>query len=246
MTATATTPTYETVGATGDFYARFPFEYQLGIPLNMNGIQTEVGLWLLQNQAIDLGLSITFNDPIAAAAANNVLWGGGTNTKAGVPAGSFVSVERELYTIPNDVRNYPNLKWAHQVVEFDAPFTGNFSRFPIPRSGLLLRAVVINLDTSGNAIENTDVSALKFVYGSNDVPINRPGDKLNAEFLMDYNRYPPKGVSVLDFYKWGENGLKFVRDTESLANLRLETTFTATAAGTQKIILDRLIPVGNR
>lgn len=246
MTASADLPVYQTVGATGDFYAKFPFEFQLALPMNINGQQTELGLWLLQNQAIDLGLTVQFNDPVAAAAANNVLWGGGTNAKAGVVAGSFLQIERELYTIPADPKNYPNLKWAHQVIEYSNPFTGNFSRFDIPRSGLLLRAVAINLDGSGNAIENTDVSSMKFVYGSNDTPINRPGVMLNEEFLMDYNRYPPKGVSVLDFYKWGENGLKFVKDTESLANLRLETTFTATASGTQRIILDTLVPVGNR
>ena len=246
MTATATMPQYDTVGATGDFYAKFPFEFQLALPMNINGQQTELGLWLLQNQAIDLGLTVQFNDPVGAAAGNNVLWGGGTNTKAGVVAGSFLQIERELYTIPADPKNYPNLKWAHQVIEYSNPFTGNFSRFDIPRSGLLLRAVAINLDGSGNAIENTDISSMKFVYGSNDTPINRPGNMLNAEFLNDYNRYPPKGVSVLDFYKWGENGLKFVKDTESLANLRLETTFTATASGTQRIILDTLVPVGNR
>lgn len=246
MTASADLPRYDTVGATGDFYAKFPFEFQLALPMTINGEQTELGLWLLQNQAIDLGLTVQFNNPVGAAAGNNILWGGGTNTKAGVTAGSFLQIERELYTIPADPKNYPNLRWAHQVIEYTSPFTGGFSRFDIPRSGLLLRAIAINQDGSGNAIENTDISSFKFVYGSNDTPINRPGVMLNAEFLADYNRNPPKGVSLLDFYKWGENGLKFVKDTESLANLRLETTFSAATTGTQRIILDTLVPVGNR
>lgn len=246
MSASADLARYDAIGATGDFYARFPFEFQLGLPMNINGQQTELGLWLLQNQAIDLGLSVTFNDPVGAAAGNNTLWGGGTNTKAGVLAGSYMQVERELYTIPADVRNYPNLKWAHQVVEIDAPFTGNISRFPIPRAGLLLRAIFINLDSSGLPIENTDIASLKWMYGSNDTPISRPGVMLNQEYVSDYGRPAPKGVSLLDFYKWGENGLKFVKDTESLANLRTETTFTANATGTQKVILDRLIPVAAR
>ena len=246
VSASANIVQYDAVGATGTFNAYMPFEFQLGIPMNFNGQWQEVGLWLLQNQAIDLGVSVTFNDPAPAAAANNALWGGGTNTKVGVVAGSYLQIERELYTIPRDVKDYPNLKWVHQVVEFDNPIQGGFSRFPIPRAGMLLRAVVINLDSSGLPVENTDISSLKFVYGSNDTPISRPGVMLNHEYLSDYNRYPPKGVSVLDFYKWGEYGLKFVKDTESLANLRLETNFTATTTGTQKIILERLIPVGNR
>jgi len=237
---------YPAIGATGDFDCFFPFEFNFALPFNISGQIQELGLWLLQNQAIDVGINVQFNNPAAAAAANSALYGGGTLTMAGVVASSFLQIERELYTIPQDPKNYPNLEWAHQVIEFDNPFTGNFSRFPIPRSGLILRAIVINLDSNGLPVENTDVSALKWMYGSNDTPISRPGVMMNAEYLQDYNRNPPKGVSVLDFYKWGENGLKFVKSSEDLANLRLETNFTSTATGTQKIILDRLIPIAKR
>jgi hypothetical protein len=237
---------YDAVGATGTFNATFPFEFQFALPVNISGQLSELGLWLLQNQAIDLGVTVLFNDPAPGAAANNAVWGGGTNTKVGVVAGSYLDIERELYTIPNDPKNYPNLQWAHQVIEFDSPWTGSFSRFSLPRAGLLLRAVILNLDSSGLPVENTDIANLKWVYGSNDTPISRPGLMLNNEFICDYNRFPPKGVSVLDFYKWGEQGLKFVKSTEDLANLRIETTFTATTTGTQKVILDRLIPVAAR
>lgn len=246
MGTSADLAAYPAIGATGTFTAYAPFEFNFALPFNISGQIQELGLWLLQNQAIDVGINVQFNDPAPAAAANNALWGGGTNTKVGVVANSFLQIERELYTIPADPKNYPNLQWAHQVIEFDNPFTGNFSRFSIPRAGLILRAIMINLDSSGLPVENTDVSSLKWMYGSNDTPISRPGIMTNAEYLQDYNRNPPKGVQVLDFYKWGENGLKFVKSSEDLANLRTETTFTATASGTQKIILDRLIPVAAR
>lgn len=247
LTAAAEIAAYDAVGATGNFYARYPFEFQFALPFLISGRTEELGLWLLQNQAIDLSVTVQFNDPVAAAAANSVLWGGGTNTKAGVPAGSFVNIERELYTIPQDPKNFPNLQWAHQVIEYDVPFTGNLARFNIPRAGLLLRAIFINQDASGNLLESaTDVSSLKWMYGSNETPISRNGYALDHEYLQDYNRRPLKGVNVLDFYKWGENGLKFVKNTEDLANLRTETTFAVTASGTQKVILDRLVPVAAR
>lgn len=246
MAASAALANYDAIGATGTFNASFPFEFQFALPVNISGQMSELGLWLLQNQAIDVGINVQFNDPAPAAASNDALWGGGTNTKVGVIAGSYLDIERELYTIPQDPKNYPNLSWVHQVVEFDSPWTGSFSRFSIPRAGLLLRAVVINLDSSGLPVENTDVAKLKWIYGSNDTPIDRPGWAYNAEYLQDYGRMAPKGGLVLDFYKWGESGLKFVKSTEDLANLRLETTFTATTTGTQKIILDRLIPVAMR
>lgn len=246
MSASANLARYDTVGATGDFYATEPFEVQLGLPFQLNGMLQEYGLWLLQNQAIDLTMTVNFNNPAQSAAGNGALWGGGVNTKLGVPSGSFINLERELYEIPTDPKNYPDLKWAHQIVEYTNTFTGSFSRYEIPRAGLLLRAIVINLDSSGLPVENTDVTSLKWVYGANSTPISRPGVMTNIEYLSDYNRLAPKGVQVLDFYKWGDDGLKLVKNTESLANLRLETQFATTTTGTQKIILDRLIPVANR
>jgi hypothetical protein len=248
MGGSASLAAYPAIGATGDFAATFPFEFNFALPFNISGQIQELGLWLLQNQAIDVGINVQFNNPAATAAANNALYGGaaGVYTATGTVASSFLQIERELYTIPADPKNYPNLQWAHQVIEFDNPFTGNFSRYSIPRAGLILRAITINLDSSGIPIENTDISAMKWMYGSNDTPISRPGAMMNAEYVEDYNRNPPKGMTVLDFYKWGENGLKFVKSSEDLANLRLETNYTSTATGMQKIILDRLIPVAAR
>lgn len=222
----------------------FPFEFQFALPVNLNGQTTELGLWLLQNQSIDVGVQVSLNPISSAAVTTDAIWNGsGTVVSTPNLANNYINIERELYTIPNDARSYPNLSWVHQVIEFSNTFTGNFSRFNVPRAGLLLRAVVINLDTANAAIENTDISAMKWIYGSNETPISRPGWALNAEYITDYGRNPPKGVTVLDFYKWGDQGLKLVKDTESLANLRIETSFTATTAGTQRIILDRLIPV---
>ena len=180
----------------------------------------------------------------ATSASKTSPWSGGTGiTAAPVLANSMIQVERELYELPADPANFPNLRWAHQVIEFSNPFTGNYSNFPIPKAGLLLRAVVINYDFSGNLVDASDISSLNFTYGANTRPISRPGWALTEEYLQDYNRLPPKGVALLDFYKWGDQGLKLIKNTEALANLRLETNFTATASGTQSVILDRLVPV---
>ena len=237
-------PTQYDAAAVATCTAIFPFEIQFALPVNIKGQITELGLWLLQNQSIDVGVQVAFNPISSATATNDAVWNGSA-TVVSTPnlANNFLNIERELYAIPNDPNTYPNLAWAHQVVEYVVPFTGNFSRFAIPRAGMLLRAIVHTLDTSNAAVEATDISALKWIYGSNETPISRPGWALNLEYFQDYGRSPVKGCTVLDFYKWGDNGLKLVKDTESLANLRLETSYTATAAGTQRIILDRLIPV---
>lgn len=226
------------------YYARYPFEFQFAIPVTLRGQISELGLWLLQNQAIDVGVNVTFQAMYNAAANPNALWSGGVGiTAAADTTLSKLEVERELYNIPADPKNFPNLAWAHQVIEYKQTFTGNFSRFALPRSGLLLRAIVMNLDAAGAPIEYTDVSSMSWIYGANETPVSRKGLWLTEEYLMDYNRQPPKGAMVLDFYKWGEQGLKLVKDTEILSNLRIETNFAATAAGTQVILLDRLYPV---
>ncbi len=224
-------------------FAKYPFEFQFSLPFSMRGQISELGLWLLQNQAIDVGIDVTFNPVYAAAATNNAVWSGGTGITATLNTGSQLEIERELYDIPNQAEDMPNLVWAHQIIEYTNTFTGSFSRFSLPRSGLLLRAIIINLDGSGNPVEYSDVKSLAWIYGANETPVIRKGLWYVEEFMNDYDRQPPKGVLSLDFYKWGWESTKLVKDTEVLANLRLETTFNATAAGTQLILLERLYPV---
>jgi len=234
---------YDAIGATGNFTASFPFEVQFALPMDIRGVRQEIGLWMLQNQAVDMSVNVSFNPLYAAAATNEAVWSGGTLTAA-LNTASQLQIERELYDVPSDPKNFPRLDWGHQIIEYTQTFTGKFSRFDIPRSGLLLRAIIINQDSGLNPVEYSDIVSLNWTYGANRTPISRTGKWFTHEYLMDYNRQPPKGVQVIDFYKWGEGGLKLVKDTDVLANLRLETTFSATTTGTQRIILDRLYPVG--
>lgn len=236
-------PTTYDAAAIATINAVYPFEFQFALPVNIKGQVTELGLWLLQNQAIDVGIQVTFNPLYSVAATNDALWSGGTPTSTPDLANTNLQIERELYSIPNDPKDYPNLAWAHQVIEFTQPITSNFARFSIPRAGMLLRAIVHTLDSSNNAVETTDISSLSWIYGSNETPVKRVGNFLNMEYFQDYGRNAPKGTAVLDFYKWGDQGLKLVKSTEDLANLRIETNYATTATGTQRVILDRLVPV---
>jgi hypothetical protein len=234
---------YDAISATGDKAAQYPFEFNFAIPVTIRGKLEEIGLWMLQNQAIDVSLQVTFNPLYATVASNDAVWSGGTLTAAMLTT-SQLEVERELYDVPNDPKDFPRLDWAHQVIEYVVPFTGSLMRFNIPRSGLILRIAIVNLDDNGAPVEYSDVSSLSWIYGANRSPIVRTGDKVVGEYLQDYNRQPPKGVLVLDFYKGGGEGLKLVKDSEVIANLRLEERFASTTSGTVKVIIDRLYPVG--
>lgn len=227
------------------YVVTWPWTIEFALPVNIRQQVTELGLWLLQGQAIDLSVSINWNPPFNAAAATpNSPYSGGV-ALAGTPtlASCYTKIERELYELPNAPADYPNLAWAHQVQEYPQPFTGNVSIFNLPKAGLLLRAIIINLDSSGNPVSYTDVANLQWIYGANTTPIARSGTFIAMEWAHEYQRAIPKGALYLDFYKWGDTGLKLVKNTEALANLRIQTNFTATSSGTQLIILDRLVPV---
>lgn len=246
ISAAATLMDYTTpaTGATS-YVAKYPFEFQMAIPIVIQQQKVEWGLWLLQNQTVDLSLQVNWNAPIDATGANvDRLYSGGTGLAATADlANTSLKVERALYTVPAKPEDYPDINWAHQIIEYTQPITSKFARFDIPKAGILLRMLVYTEDGSANPVEYTDVTSLSWIYGANASPIVRTGAFIVEEYLSDYLRYPPKGLLVLDFYKWGGDGLKLVKSTQDLANLRIETNYAATSTGTQRIVLDRMVPV---
>lgn len=236
---------FPNVAAALTYTATAPFEFQFAIPVTLRNQMMELGCWLLQDQAIDLTIQANFNPMYSVAANLNSLWHTAAgNTVAAVPANSTIQIEREMYTLPRDKASYPDLMWAHQIIEYRRPIAGNFVRFEVPRGGLLLRAATLTLGAAGVPVDVNDIASQSWVYGANEAPIVRPGWASKLEWLQDYGSYPMAGLTSMDFYKFGQNGLKFVKDTDALANLRIETRYTATATGTQIIVLDQLVPVG--
>lgn len=224
------------------YYGKFPIEYAFALPVFVQGVAQELGLWLLQDRAIDLGVEVTFNPPVDASAANkNRLYSGGTGLVAPYDlANTLVSIERELYTVPGRKQDRPPDMWAHQVTEYEEAITGSKARFDIPAAGLLLRVVCIILDSSDDVVEYTDIDNIAVIYGTNTTPIKRAGWAMTQEYLQDFGRNPPKGVALLDFYKWGMDTLKLAKDTETLANFRVEVDMTATTTGKVLILADTL------
>ena len=234
---------YTAPGTVAQSYAvKFPLEFAFSLPVFVRGIAQELGLWLLQDRSVDLSVEAQFNPPIDAAASNNDrLYSGGTGLVAPYTlAATMLRIERELYAVPADPKDRPPEMWAHQVTEYEEAIAGKKFRFDIPAAGLILRAVMVIMDANGALVEYTDIENISIIYGTNTTPIRRPGWAMVQEYLQDYGRYPPKGVVVNDLYKWGMDTLKLAKDSEALANFRIEGTFTATTSGTALIILDTL------
>jgi hypothetical protein len=246
ISAAASLVKYDAISATGDKNLQAPFEIPFGLPVTIQQTVMEYGLWLLQNQGIDVTVEANFNPLYAAAASRTSPWSAGTLTATATIADTALDVERELYSIPSQEGSFPDLTWAHTWQELSADILSGQAIFNMPRAGWLLRLIALTLDSNGDPVEYTDLSSAKFVYGANETPIFRKGSFMAQEFLQDYGHYPMKGMSVMDFYKFGGNGFKFAKNTEDLANLRAEFNFASTTAGRVVIVLERLIPVGNR
>lgn len=235
-----------TTPATGaqTYHVNFPIEYAFSLPVFVRGVARELGLWLLQDRSIDLSVEVEWNNPFNSSSDYNAAYSGGTGLAGtATVASTSLKIERELYSVPENPQSRPNEAWAHQVIEHEATISGSKFRFDIPASGLVMRAVLIVLDSSGDPVEYTDFSSMDVIYGANTTPIRRSGWGMTQEYLQDYGRMPPKGVVVHDFYKWGMETLKLAKDSEALANFRLEGEFSSTSSGTVKIILDTLVRV---
>ena len=239
----ATSLVVYTTAATGaqTYYVKFPLEYAFSLPVFVRGVAEELGLWLLQDRSVDLSVEVEWNDPVQASASYHAAYSGGTGlTGDPVVASTNLKIERELYSVPANPKARPNEAWAHQVIEYEEAISGGKFRFDVPAAGLLLRAVVIMLDSSNDPVEYTDLTSMSVIYGTNTTPIRRAGWAMAQEYLQDYGRMPAKGVVVNDFYKWGLDTLKLAKDSESLANFRIEGEFSSTTTGTAIIILDTL------
>ncbi|KKN42655.1 hypothetical protein LCGC14_0711070 [marine sediment metagenome] len=243
LTAAAPLVEYTAPGTAAQSYVvKFPLEFAFSLPVFVKGVAQELGLWLLQDRSVDLGIEVEFNAPIDASAANvdRLYSGGATLAATYTLAATMLRIERELYAVPGDPKDRPPEMWAHQVTEYEEAIAGKKFRFDIPAAGLILRAVIIVLDSSGDVVEYTDIDNISVIYGTNVTPVRRPGWAMVQEYLQDYGRYPPKGVVVNDMYKWGMDTLKLAKDSEALANFRIEGTFTATTSGKVLILLDTL------
>ena len=231
------------------YIIKYPFEFEMAIPLVLRGQPVEWGLWLLQNQTVDLTWTIGWNIGYAASATPDSPYSGGTGVTAPVNTGTTqLTTERELYTVPapagqDGKANYPDINWAHQIIEYTQPIVSNFARFDVPKAGLLLKALVYAENSSGAPQDISDIKSLNWIYGANANPINRSGLMYINDYLYARGYYPPAGLAVLDFYAKGWFGLKLARDTQSLANLRLEATFATLSTGKLRIVLDRMVPI---
>lgn len=245
---------FPSVGAAGPFTATamldLPFTVDISLPGQQLNLPTELGLWLLQNQTVDMVLTVNFN---ALQGANPTVqpYQGGTGSTYAY-TGASIDIEREFYRIPSDPANMPVLAWAHQWVETVVPFQGTSLDLPISRAGIVLRALAYVVDGATNdGALSSKFTGMSYVYGANETPIIVDPGFMRARQLRDYGRLFPRGAFLFDWYKWGGTpsqmvgSFKLTYNTEAIVNQRIHFDFASSmAAGSQvRFLVERLIPI---
>lgn len=235
-------------GASGNitllWQLRFPFTIEIA------GIK-EIGLFVLQNDEINVQVTPQFNSTPANATA---LVGpydiaGGDTFALGTPT---LDITREFYAVPANEKDYPTVGWFHQLEAQLVPMTATMTEIAHPKGGIILRAFYQAV-SGGTSLypfalgATNGINRLKWVYGSNEIPYDEAVTDVLFRQRYTYGRDLPVGAMVHDFFGYGGKSLKDTYDTQQYQNLRTQIfTSTTPAAGSYVWVLrERLIPIGN-
>ncbi len=217
----------------------FPFTVEIA------GIK-EVGLWTLQNDEVNLQLTPTWNSTAFGSTALSGPYdiaGGDSGTVTA--ASTSLDVVREFYAVPKNKADYPVTGWFHQLVAQRVAMTTTTTEFNLPKGGTVLRGIYQLISGGTSLMTNANVSRVKWVYGSNEIPFDETGtDVLERQRAM-YGHDLPIGVYTHDFWGMGNQTFRDCYDTNDYQNLRvrLETPSTPAAGSYADIIIERLIPI---
>lgn len=208
------------------------FKIGLEIPIAINE-RDPIGLILLQNEATQLVLEVTFN---TETGANGMLAPIVVTGNATASLSANVGVNMEYFTVPRNKEDYPALNVIHQWLEQQDSITaaGTFTK-PLLRGNTYMR--VLHTLTLGNALNTSNIDRLRVLYNQSEIPyvINK-----QSQLMIQRDRYGsdlPKGTFVHDwYYSNGISGLGNSRDfinsafvTEFQTELEINSGATVTA-----------------
>lgn len=220
---------------------------QLYYPLTMEvaGIK-EIGLWTLQNDEVNLEVRPTWN---ATAMSATALTGpfdlAGGDSATFTAASTSLDVVREFYAVPKNKSDYPVTGWFHQLVAQRVAMTTTTTEFAVPKGGVIVRGIY-NLISGGTSLmTNANVSRIKWVYGSNEIPFDESATDVLARQRVTYGHDLPIGTYTHDFWAMGNQTFRDAYDTNEYQNLRvrIETPSTPAAGSYADVIIERMIPI---
>lgn len=232
-------------GATGNitqlWQLRYPFTIELA------GIK-EIGLFVLQNDEINLQVTPTWNSTAGGATklAQPYITAGGDTFSLGTPTMDLV---REFYAVPQSKSDYPVVGWFHQLTTTRVAMTSTTNDFYINKGGIILRTIYQCVDgATPSLMANSAISRLQWLYGSNETPYDESiTDVIKRQHEL-YQHDLPQGALVHDFFGQGNKTLRDTFDTAQYQNLRgrITTPSTPSPGSYCDVTVERLIPIGNQ
>lgn len=233
--------------------------HQIPVGQLIKSLGTEVGLWPLENPAVQLQLeftpsSIASSSPydlgnLVASLQPYLLTGNATATIAN----PVIDVGRLLYEVPEAADDDPPYTYVVSWLE-EKPQGANVNGASFvewkatPLSGVLLRLIAFVNDggTAGVADSKlTNSNSIALLFGADTQKLAMTGAALKTEMKNFYGSLPNQGCFILDFLG-RDLTLADVIDTYTVPEVRLDFNFSSALGATNsdvKIIRETLVPI---
>jgi len=231
-------------GATGPIAGVLGMLY-FPLTIEVAGIR-EVGLWTLQNDEVNLQITPQWNPTPASVTAlvgpYDIVGG---DSFAVTTASTSLDIVREFYAVPKARSDYPIVGWFHQLVNQRTPMVTNITDVPIPKGGVVIRAIHQLVSAGTSLMTGANISRLSWLYGSNETPYDESYQDVEIRQRALYGHDLPTGVLTHDFWGIGGQTFRDCFDTNDYQNMRARiTTPTAPAAGSYvDTLIERVIPI---
>jgi hypothetical protein len=210
----------------------------------------DLGLWLIQNETVNMEVVPTFN-ALGGATRLNQPYDTTGNASAVVNSGN-IAIWRDFYGVPESSADMPPLGYVHQWEEqFDA-ISGTQVDITHQRGGILLRLLyqVNDFDSTGgganilNGLSNANLAQLAFKFDANDTPYDEDVNNTLQRQRELYGRDLPQGVFSHDFFL-DTKTLQDSYNTENYINIKTRFRFSKSLVSGSHIrtVRERLLPV---
>lgn len=235
------------------------FYFDVPIAQMIRSLGTEIGLWPLENPAVQLQFQFT---PAGSTAASPFSIASSVATQApylvtgnatAVVASPQIDLRRFLWEVPARAEDNPPYTFVTTLLE-ETPQSGNPSGAQLsewkamPLSGIILRLACFILDgaTNQGVAESklTGSNAFTLLFGADTQKFSETGQAAHARMSDYYGALPPQGVFIWDFL--GKDlTLADVLDTYTIPEIRLDMNFSSTlgAGSFIRIIRQMLVPL---
>lgn len=247
----------------------WPLYHELHVSQLIRSLGTEIGLWPLENPAVQLQLaytpnSVTGSSPFIIDTQNNTTANAGSKPYYGDPTSNVtltsptIDVRRALWDVPQDPNDDPPYTYVVTHLE-ENPQGGNVNGATfvewkcVPLSGVILRLGIFIFDGGGSAPVGAGVAqsslgnsnSLALIFGADTNKYAETGFAAHTRNADEYGFALPQGFFAYDLL--GDDlTLADVIDTYTTPEVRLDVNLSAALGAANsfvKVQREMLVPI---